>query len=384
MPSPMGLLDQCRERVSEAHALELLPRFARAVERYPVAPPLLYTMGMVCLQFGYFDLWTLYTHMAFELPHVSYQDILFRGEAKIRLDDWSGWVDREVRCDNPRETTHWEPYARRVQWTTKAWTGEEDVAGLSILVITDGGFGDLFQMLRYIPALARVAAAVIVTVPLECLAFARSAVGHLATVITPDDVPAVSFDRYTWLMSLAAKLGPLHPFRPFAAPQPVSRVRAVGGLPRIGVCWAGISNSPSNNADAHRSLSLDDLAPVLARRDVRCYSLQVGYWASDATRYPSLHQPAVSPRNFADTASIIAELDCVVTVDTSVAHLAGILGAPTILLLHLAGDFRWGTNDVTPWYPSMRIIRQRSQSDWAGVVMRLMAHLDTVVRRDRA
>jgi hypothetical protein len=334
-------------------------------------------MGMVCLQFGYFDLWTHYTRMAFGLPHVSPQDVLYRAEAKIRLDDWSGWVDREARCFNPREATHWEPYARQVQWTTKMWNGEEDITGMTILVMTDGGFGDLFQMLRYIPALARVAGAVILTVPLECVTFVRSVVGQVATIITPDDLNAMSVERYTWLMSLAATFGPLARFEPFRAPCPALRVRSTESL-RIGVCWAGISNSPSNNEDPHRSLSLDDLAPVLTRQDVCCHSLQVGSWASEAVRYPSLRQPAVPLTTFADTANMIAGLDCVITIDTSVAHLAGILGASTFLLLHLAGDFRWGTDDFTPWYPSMRIIRQRARSDWAGVVARLMAHVDTL------
>jgi hypothetical protein len=364
MTSPSVLLEHCRERVSDAHATELLPRFAKAVERYPVAPPLLYTMGMVCLQFGYFDLWTFYTRMAFELPHVSHQDVLFRAEAKIRLDDWSGWVDREARCFNPRETTHWEPYARHVQWTTQLWNGTENITDKTILVITDGGFGDFFQMLRYIPALAGVAGAVILTAPLECLGFARSVVGHLATIITSDDVPATSFDRYTWLMSLAATIGPLHPFQAFSAPHPIRGVRSVDTRPRIGVCWAGISNAPRNFEDPHRSLSLDDLAPMLARTDIRCCSLQVGDWASDARRYPSLGTPDVPLATFADTANVMAGLDCVVTVDTSVAHLSGILGVPTFLLLHLAGDFRWGTRVVTPWYPSMRILRQHRRSDW--------------------
>jgi hypothetical protein len=378
------LLDHCRERVTDAHASELLPRFAKAVERYPVAPPLLYTMGMVCLQFGYFDLWTLYTRMAFELPHVSHQDVLFRAEAKIRLDDWSGWVDREARCFNPRETAHWEPYARQVQWATQRWNGEEDITHKTILVITDGGFGDLFQMLRYIPSLASVAGAVILTVPLECRAYVQFAIGHRATVISADDVPAMSFERYTWLMSLAAILGPLSPFQPFDAPHPLRRIGSIDARPRIGICWAGVSNAPYNTRDPHRSLSLDDLAPVLSRTDVRCYSLQVGYWASDAERYPILRQPPVSLVTFVDTANVIAGLDCVVTVDTSVAHLAGILGVPTFLLLHLAGDFRWGTTGFTPWYPSMHIIRQRARTDWAGVIRRLMAHLDTLPLRDCA
>jgi hypothetical protein len=371
-----GLLDACRERVTDAHAVELLPRFDKAIARYPFSPPLLYSMGMVCLQFGYMDLWKHYTFMAFSLPHESHREVLFRAEAKIRLDDWSGWVDREARLFNPRETTLWQPYARDIQWTKTAWDGGERIADKAILVITDGGFGDFFQMLRFIPVLAPLAGSVILTVQPECLAFARAVIGHLARVITPDQLGSVAFDRYTWLMSLAAIFGSLPPFEPFKAPD-AERSRTIGDhCPSIGVCWAGTSNQPSSEADRDRSISLDDLAPVLSRHDVQCVSLQVGYWASDGSRYGRLVAPRVPLATFAQTANVIAGLDAVVSVDTSVAHLAASLGVPTFLLLHCAGDFRWGMHDRTAWYPTMRIIRQPTRSDWPTAVAQLTTELD--------
>jgi hypothetical protein len=142
------------------------------------------------------------------------------------------------------------------------------------------------------------------------------------------------------------------------------------------VCWAGNSNQPSHGGDRDRSASLDDLAPVLCREDVHCYSLQVGAWARDAARYPRLLHPSTPLATFAETARAIVGLDAVISVDTAVAHLAGSIGVPTILILHCAGDFRWGMDDTTPWYPSMHIIRQRIRSDWAGVVTQLMVYLD--------
>jgi hypothetical protein len=328
-------------------------------------------MGMICLQFGYMDLWTHYTFAAFSLPHVTHQDILFRAEAKIRLDDWSGWSDREARLFNPRETTVWESYARDIQWARKAWRGDERIDDKTILVITDGGFGDCFQMLRFIPTLARLAGRVVVTVHPECLAVAQSTVGHLATVITPSRVTSVTFDRYTWLMSLAGIFGCLPPFEPFAGFHPNSK----GSPPRIGICWAGTSNQPSGNTDRDRSINLDDLAPLLSREDLEFYSLQVGYWASDAARYPRLRTPATPFQSFAETANEMAGLDAVISVDTSVAHLAASLGVRTFLLLHCAGDFRWGTHDTTTWYPTMRILRQPTRSDWPSVVTRLMTYV---------
>jgi hypothetical protein len=377
MHASTELLDPCRERVSDADAAELLPRFARALARYPVTPPLLYSLGIVSLQFGYRDLWRHYTSMAFSLPHSSYQDVLFRAEAKIRLDDWSGWVDREARLFNPRETTLWAPYARAIQWTTKAWRGDEHITGKSILVITDGGFGDCFQMIRYIPTLAQLAGKVIITVDPQCLVLAQAVIGRWATVITPAGLASVTIDRYTWLMSLAAIFGSIPPFEPFEAPHPDRLEAANGRPPRIGICWSGISNHPSSITDRDRSISLEDLAPLLWREDLWCYSLQVGRWAADAAKYPRLRSPATSLETFAETANVIAGLDAVVSVDTSVAHLAASLGVTTFLLLHCAGDFRWGMDDTTPWYPTMRMIRQPARSDWNTVVTRLMAQFPT-------
>jgi ADP-heptose:LPS heptosyltransferase len=84
-------------------------------------------------------------------------------------------------------------------------------------------------------------------------------------------------------------------------------------------------------------------------------------------------QPLVT---FADTADLIGQLDYVVTVDTSVAHLAGLLGVPTFLLLQLDSHWRWGIEDTTPWYPFMRLIRQPTFGDWAGAVRQLGTILD--------
>jgi hypothetical protein len=372
----VALLDPCRERVSEAHAHELLPRFVKAIARYPHTPPLFYSIGLLCLQFGYIDLWKHYTSIAMSLPHLSHEDLLYRAEAKIRLDDWSGWADREARLLNPRETTVWERYAREIQWTRKAWHGDERIVDKTILVITDGGFGDCLQMLRFIPTLAQFAGKVVVSVHSRCLAIARASIGHAAEVITPDHLPWVAVDRYTWLMSLAALCGSLPAFEPFEVPSPLGG-RADGHRRlRVGLCWAGTSHHPStSDAGRARSITLADLTPLLSRDDLHCYSLQVGYWATDAARYPRLRSPATSLTTFAETATVIAGLDAVITVDTSVAHLAGLLGIPTFLLLYGAGDFRWGMADTTAWYPSMRIVRT-ADSDWRSVVTRLMTYLD--------
>jgi hypothetical protein len=367
-----SLLDPCRSRLTRAHACELVPRLEKAIAHYPCTPPLVYSIGHWCLQFGYIDLWHHYTNMAFSLPHHTYRDLVFRGQAKIRLDDWSGWRDREARLFD----TPWEAYARDIQWTIKMWDGAERIDNLTLAVIVDGGFGDCFQMLRYVPELTGVAAKVVLAVSPECLTFVRHAVGNAVAVIARDTLPFVSFQRYVWLMSLPAIRGSLPPFIARPSPNPIRPGDSSDDRLRIGVCWAGTSLHPTSPFDRDRSILLAELAPVLRRDDAHCFSLQVGRWAYEAARYPRL-QPSPTPLvTFMDTANVIAGLDCVVTCDTGTAHLAGIIGAPTFLLVTCAADFRWGMDDTTPWYPSTRLIRQRARGDWTGVVGQLMDYLD--------
>jgi hypothetical protein len=376
LTAPIALLDACRSRVSAAHGVELLPRLGKALERYPYAPPLLYSMGMLCLQFGYSDLWDHYTRLGFVLPHLTWQDLVHRGEAKIRLGDWSGWRDREARVFNPREFTVWEPYARDIQWTTKAWDGLERIDDLTLAVIVDGGFGDCFQMLRYVTEIAALAARVVLAVSPSCLAVVQHNLGRAVTVISRDALPFASFQRYVWVMSLPAIRGSIPPFAAFTTPGTIQSAEAGDDRLRIGVCWAGDSNHPTTHFDRSRSILLGDLAPLLGRDDARCFSLQVGPWVYDAAHYPRLLPPPTPLITFTDTANVIAGLDCVVTSDTAIAHLAGMLGVPTFLLLTCAGEFRWGMDDTTPWYPSLRLIRQPTRGDWPGVVRQLMRYVD--------
>jgi hypothetical protein len=376
LTAPAELLDPCRMQLTSADALELMPRCERAVDQYPYRPSLLYSIAVLCLQFGYIDLWHHYTRLAFSLPHCTYQDLVFRGQAKIRLNDWSGWVDREARMYSPLEFIIWEPYARDIQWTTKMWDGAERIDDLTLAVIVDGGFGDCFQMLRYVPALVGAAAKVVLAVSRECLTFVQHVVGSAAQVIPLDAIPFMSFDRYVWLMSLPAIRGLLPPFVASTAPNPIRSADRRDDRLRIGVCWSGHSNHPTTLFDRNRNLLLVDLAPLLRRDDATCVSLQVGPWTYEAAQYPRLRPPPTPLITFTDTANVIAGLDCVVTCDTGIAHLAGVLGVPAFVLVTCMADFRWGLEDTTPWYPSVRLIRQRARGDWPGVVHKLMMYLE--------
>ena len=125
--------------------------------------------------------------------------------------------------------------------------------------------------------------------------------------------------------------------------------------------------------DRQRTMRLADFAPLADMPGLRLIGLQVGAAAAEPPP-PGLAVEAMGPRlgSFGQTAAVIERLDLVVTVDTSVAHLAGALAKPVWTLLPFAPDWRWLTGrDDSPWYPTMRLFRQTTPGDWAGVMTRI-------------
>jgi len=139
--------------------------------------------------------------------------------------------------------------------------------------------------------------------------------------------------------------------------------------PRIGLVWAGGALFKN---DHNRSIELSRFAKIAADRRRHFFSLQKDLRAADAPllqTFPNITQLGAELTNFAETAAVIANLDLIVTVDTSVAHLAGALGKPVWILLPFSPDFRWLLDRTdSPWYPTARLFRQTSFGDWDGVI----------------
>jgi hypothetical protein len=154
-----------------------------------------------------------------------------------------------------------------------------------------------------------------------------------------------------------------------------ARWSGAGRLPRIGVVWAG---SPGHANDRARSISLDTFRPLLDRR-AQFINLNRRIMATDADTLDahSVWCPGDLLVDFAQTAALIEKLDLVITVDTSVAHLAGALGKPVWILLGVPTDFRWMLErEDSPWYPTARLFRQTARGDWNELVRRVGAALD--------
>jgi hypothetical protein len=145
---------------------------------------------------------------------------------------------------------------------------------------------------------------------------------------------------------------------------------------RVGLAWAG---NPRYKADRRRSMDLETLIPLLRTPGITWVSLQKGAAQEELSALPGsifVWDGSSRDRDLAETAALLATLDLVVTTDTCIAHLAGAMAKPVWILLPHLGDWRWMQEiETTPWYPTARLLRQRSPGDWAGVVERVMGEL---------
>lgn len=282
------------------------------------------------------------------------------------------------------------------------WLGD-NLGGRSILVTTEQGLGDAIQFVRFAKALADRGARVVVETGAALakllatapgVAEVRGTFGNASGTLSgnaPDASMQARVDYSIPLLSIpgalaagANDLGCETPYlrvdaakreEALAAITRTASERKTAGVRRIGIAWAG---SPANANDRRRSIALAELAPLLRLPCVSWYSLQKGAAVEQIVKVPDASRlvPLALGDDFAATAALVGALDAVVSVDTSVAHLAGALGKPVFILLPFAPDWRWGVaGDRTPWYPTARLYRQPATGDWAGAVAALASDL---------
>jgi tetratricopeptide (TPR) repeat protein/glycosyltransferase involved in cell wall biosynthesis len=264
------------------------------------------------------------------------------------------------------------------------WQGEP-LTGRTILVHAEQGIGDAIQFVRYASLLhERGAGRVVIEAPYPIvpLLLAARGVDHAVARGTP--LPP--YDVHASLMSLPALCGTTLESVPGGVPYLDTEPRAVSSMVTaapgeltVGVVWAG---NPLHARDHLRSVPLGAMLQALNRPGVRLVSLQKGEGPEAELRAhggAAILDLAPHLNDFRDTAAVMAQLDLVVTVDTSVAHLAGALGIPTWVLLPHVPDFRWMVDRTdSPWYPTMRLFRQSRPGDWEGVFQRVAQELQEV------
>ena len=289
-----------------------------------------------------------------------------------RGDFDNGWREYEWRLRRSSDKRDF----RQPQW----YGG--DIAGKTILLHAEQGYGDTIQFVRYAPMVAARGAKVLVEVQ-PALQSLLSGMPDIAVVGRGEPLP--SFDLHCPLMSLPLAFRTTPDTVPAAAPYlhaPQDRVakwRArlpSGESLRVGLAWAG---SPTHRNDHNRSIALSRLAPLCTEGGVQFVSLQREVRDRDAEvlrAMPQVFAADAELQDFADTAAVIALLDLVIAVDTGVAHLAGALGKPVWLLLPFNGEWRWLENrSDSPWYLTARLFRQPAVDDWESVVASVRAAL---------
>jgi uncharacterized protein (TIGR03032 family) len=327
----LGYVSSRRRQIPEAvghwqRAIELQPKYAQAHVN----------LGMSLLQIG-------------DYP---------RGFAEYEWRSFNGF-----RCPHPK------------------WDGHT-VPDKTLLTYTEQGAGDAIQFARYLPLAAKRCKNLILTCPAD-LAQIFATIPGISQIREPTQINVAEFDTYLPLMSLPHVFGTTLDTIPATVPYvdaaALRRRKANPALslsdseyPRIGIVWAG---SPVNRTDRHRSCPLNEFIPILTVPGINFYSLQKGERHKDLADLPShLHVQNMEPQlgDFGDLAVIIEQLDLVISMDTSVAHMAGALGKKVWTLLSHVADWRWMLEgETTPWYPTMRLFRQTRPSDWGSVIDRV-------------
>ncbi len=284
-----------------------------------------------------------------------------------------GWSEYEWRWRKRNFTSPGRSY------NAPRWAGEP-LSGRSILIHAEQGFGDTLQFCRYLPALAQQGARVLFECHLPLVRLMTS----LGPGITcyPFGSCHEPFDYYLPLLSLPAILGtslatiPNH--LPYLSASTDCKLFWQNSLtifrqPRVGLCWAG-----KTYPDPLRSCPPELLQPLSAIEQIDFFSLQIG--DPGLVGPLKLYDLTILIKDFSDSAALIEQLDLVITIDTAVAHLAGALGKPVWLMLPFAPDWRWGLNrDHSPWYPGMRLFRQKVQRNWQDVVNTIVSELRILI-----
>jgi tetratricopeptide (TPR) repeat protein len=293
------------------------------------------------------------------------------GLTRLALGDFArGWEKYEWRWRNralksaPRETGK------------PLWLGEREIAGRTVLLHAEQGFGDAIQSIRYAPMLAERGAHVVVA----CHRLLRelfATVEGVDAVIDPDQ-PLPSFDCQVPLMSLPlafrTTLETIPARVPYVSANPDQvaawrkRLAPYAGQRKIGLAWKG---NPQFTRAAAKSCPVQRLEALVRTAGCAFFSLQKGEAAP-----PAVLDHGRELDTFADTAALMGALDLVITVDTAAAHLAGALGKPVWILLPFAADWRWLLDrEDSPWYPTARLIRQPRPGDWESVICAVQSKL---------
>jgi tetratricopeptide (TPR) repeat protein len=365
--------------VNRANALQNLERYDEAIECYE---------SVIALKPDYAEAYSNYGVALKEVMRFEDAIASFDRALKLKPDYAEAvWNKSLVRLLLGEFEPGWRGYEARRKMKEFAvyrafpvplWLGDAEIAGRTILVTWEQGYGDVVQFSRYLSLCQKAGARVLFAPQNPLQELMRGIEGVVSIVETHNQ--HLRFDFHCPLLSLPyAFRTTLHTIPP---PARISvnrgKISAWAGRlgakskPRIGVVWDS-ANSRS------RSIPLDRFQRLFGRR-FEFIALQKHFTEDERATLDrrNVVHPGGALFDFSDTAALCLQMDLIITVDTSVAHLAGTLGLPVWLLLQWCADWKWLLNrDDSPWYPTMKLFRQRSRGDWEGVLERVVVELNS-------
>lgn len=302
--------------------------------------------------------------------------------AQLKAGDYTnGWENYESRWSGSAEAV--KGGLQRPQLPLPQWTGQEDTQGKRLLVVSEQGYGDVFQFTRLLHQVLPRFAKVGFVCSQPVLRLMDWSYGDKVFLMNHLPTHSADWDMQCPMMSLPracqVRIDTIPAQTPYLKVQPSASMHwrdklqaaAPKGL-RVGLAWTGRKNHQYNS---RRSLTLEMLAPLFKIKPVTWVSLQK--W-TEGEKTPALPHGVnwidwtADETDFGDAAALISHLDLVLTIDSSMSHLAGALNTPVWLMNRFDNEWRWlHQRDDSPWYPSMRIFRQPSYGDWATVIDRV-------------
>jgi Flp pilus assembly protein TadD len=406
------LMSQSADQVAVLE--EAVKHLRRALELRPDRPEALQNLGIALGRLGRFEEALPPLRRANELQpgHVEGLDALGLSLKNLgKLDEAETAFNEAIRHKPDRALTHfhlslvrllagrwlegWPEYEWRLRtpgkqpspFTQPVWDGSP-LEGKTVLLQSEQGLGDTINFVRYSPLVQARGGRTILRCQDKLVPLLRDIRG--VDVLLPESQPVPPFDFQVPLLSLPGIFGTtpdtVPAEVPYLSPDPKLVERWTGELAKItgfkvGIAWQG---SPTFKTDLQRSPGLKFFEPLSRIDDVRLISLQKGPGTEQLDTFadcfpvtrlgPDVDESAGA---FMDTAAIIGNLDLVICSDSAVAHVAGALGAPVWVVLPFVPDWRWLLKrEDSPWYPSMRLFRQREPGNWAEVFERVAAALD--------
>jgi tetratricopeptide (TPR) repeat protein len=297
----------------------------------------------------------------------------------IRGDYENGWLYYESR---------WETILKEAKrkFTKPLWLGNEVLTGKTLFIYPEQGFGDFIQFCRYLPMVEALGANVILEVPKPLQALVSTLKGNFTVHTQNASLPPIDYQCPMMSLPLAFKTTlenvPANIPYLFSDSEKQQEWQSKLGERdqlRIGLVWSGATG---HKKDHDRSIPLEKLR-MLFSAHAEFHALQKEIRSSDLITLEELknihsHQDALS--DFSSTAALIENMDLIISVDTSVAHLAAAMGKPCWILLPYAPDFRWMlSRDDSPWYPTMTLFRQSAFQDWSSVLEQVKVKLDAML-----